>query len=224
MSKPRRLLPLVGGATAALLTSFIVPTAFGHADDAVSTDCIGAVCLVMGDKVQGDYGGLRPFFTNWQGDQPYTVQVAQDDGSSIDAGSYHINIDDFWSPIIANSTYHYGDFTPTAEASDLDLAGFEDLSGTTVYNTSYFGGVVNQLAINEPGGANFIVISSPAFTNTLVATGDESADFVQYGASAPTQLWNSLDDSGFAQVPNYVLPPDPWAALDFDPSNFLFAT
>jgi hypothetical protein len=230
MPMSHRVLALFGGAAAALLTSFIAPTALGHAEGADAgtwQTCDGDVCLVMGDAAEDDwsYSGVRPFFTDWIGHQPYTVEVTQDDGSVIDAGSYNIDIQDYWSPIFAISMYHYGDFVPNdAAPSGLDLGDFGDLSDAWVYDSRLFDGAIDQVIlqnVHQNGhDINYIILSMGDFTNTFAYTWSATADYIQVGDSDPTFLWNSLFHSGFPKVPDYFVPADPFADLDFDPGDF----
>ncbi|MEO8815632.1 MAG: hypothetical protein ABI394_10390 [Mycobacterium sp.] len=203
-----------------------VPTAADIA--ALPDDCSGAVCLVMGDPIAGTYGGFRPYMTDWQGTQGYNVDVTQADGSTITAGSYDVQMQDFWSSLMSVSQYHYGDFVPNAAAGidPSDLNGMGDLSGVSVYDTSYLDGAFKFLAINDPGGLSYYVTTTETatgtFTNTLVTGANASADYYQMGDAAPTFLYNSLNNGGeFPQVPDFATPPDPWAALDFNPADYL---
>lgn len=249
MSLPHRLPSMLGLLAAVGLAGLYGSTALAHADSASDTpyvpyapyasdvpdgsaasygsdvftvpdDCVGGVCLVMGDPV-GTYAGFRPYLTDWQGNQPYTVEVGQSDGSTIEAGSYNIHYQDFWTSMVSSSTYHYDPFVPTAAAAGLDLNGFDDLGGVTVYNTSLFDGQIHQLSIDNLDGFNYYVTTTGSFTNTLVTGTMASADYYQIGDAAPVQLYNTLDDPGFASVPGFALPPDPWATPDFDPSEYL---
>lgn len=226
MSVKARVLSLLGGAAAAVLAGFVLPAATAHAgllDNGPYETCDGAVCLVMGDY-QPDtwtYSGFRPYSTDWKGDQAYNVEVTGTDGSTADAGSYDIKVEDYWSQWMSSSTYRYGAFAPNADGTGLDLAGFGDLTGTTVYSTTF--GSFNQVTINDAAtGANYWIVTTPSYVNTVVTMDGASQDYIQYaGDGAPTLLWNSLVDSTFVPVPDYLIPADPWAGLDFDPSEFL---
>lgn len=217
---------LLGGAVAAVFAGFVMPAAFAHAavaDNGPYETCDGAVCLVMGDY-QPDtwtYSGFRPYFTDWKGDQAYNVEVTGTDGSTVTAGSYDITVEDYWSTFMSSSTYRYGDFTAGGDGTGLDLGGFGDLAGTTVYSTTF--GDYNQVTINDAAtGANYWIVTTPSYVNTVVTMNGASQDYIQYtGDSAPTFLWNSLDDSTVVPVPDYLIPADPWAGLDFDPSEYL---
>lgn len=239
MWKSRRFLTLSGvgaaGAFVAIVLSMSTANAAGSENGIAPgfgggpyETCDGAVCLVMGPENLSDwqYGGVRPWITDWKGDQVYNVQYTSDDGTVTDAGSYNIKIDDFWSTLLTSSTYQYGDFVPDAEASNgLDLGWFDDLSGVTVQKLSYFGGAFTSLTMDNvgPHDATYWVFSTPDFTNTVVTVDGVSADYIQVGDSSPMFLWNSLFHSGLteAAVPNYVLPADPFAGVDFDPSQYL---
>lgn len=242
MSKPHRVLSLLGGAAAALAVSLIVPMAPGHAegnadhtfppgDGGPYETCDGDVCLVMGDAAQADwqYSGVRPFFTDWKTDnQLYTVEVDQGAGTDpVTAGTYDMYVQDMWTPYIAVSHYEYGDFTPNPDApSDLDLGGFADLSGTVIYDTRYWGGLVDQLTINDVmvhgHELDYIVLSMGDFTGVLAHTTTDSAAYYQFGDSEPVFVWNSFFHSWAPEVPDYVIPADPFAQIDFDPSDYVF--
>lgn len=203
-----------------------MPAALAHAGSVGNgpyETCDGAVCLVMGDvdPATWTYSGFRPYSTDWKGDQAYNVEVTGADGSTTNAGSYDIKVEDYWSQFMSSSTYQYGAFTPSADGTDLDLGSFGDLTGTSVYITTY--GNFHQVTINDAAnGASYWVVTTPSYVNTVVTMDGASQDYIQYaGASAPTFLWNSLDDSTFVPVPDHLIPGDPWAGLDFDPSEYL---
>lgn len=236
MFKSYRLMSLLGGVAAATLAGvFGASLAHAAGDATLGTDtgpfetCDGAVCLVLGsagqDPANWDYSGFRPFSTNWDGNPLYTVEATQADGTVIDAGSYHIQTEDFWSPFMSVSQYHYGDFVPNADVdqSVLGSSWMGDLSGASVYSSTMFG--FHQLTISDvgPHDATYIVLSSGDFTNTTVVADGASANFTQIGDAAPTFLWNSLfhPDLLQAQVPDFVLPADPFAGIDFDASEYL---
>ncbi|SNV74310.1 Uncharacterised protein [Mycolicibacter terrae] len=223
MSVRNRVLALLGGAAAALFAGFVMPAALanaGVADPGPYETCDGATCLVMGDYEPGTwtYSGFRPYFTDWKGDQVYNVEVTGADGSSVNAGSYDINVEDYWSTFMSSSTYIYGDYTPSGNTADP--GPFDDLTGTTIYSTTY--GAVNQLTINDAAnGASYWIVTTPYYVNTVVTMDGASQDYIQYaGDAAPTFLWNSLDNSSYVPVPEYLIPADPWAGLDFDPSEY----
>lgn len=225
MSVKSRVLALLGGAAVALFAGAIMPTALAHAgvpDNAPYETCDGAVCLVMGDYKPDTwtYSGFRPYFTDWKGDQAYNVEVTGTDGSTVNAGSYDIKVEDYWSQWMNSSTYQYGAYTAAGDGAGLDLGGFGDLTGTTVYSTTF--GDFNQVTINDAAtGANYWIVTTPSYVNTVVTMGGASQDYIQYaGDAAPTFMWNSLDDSTFVPVPDFLMPSDPWAGLDFDPSDY----
>jgi len=226
MSIKARVLSLLGGAAAALFAGFVMPAALAHAGSVSNgpyETCDGAVCLVMGDvnPATWTYSGFRPYFTDWKGDQAYNVEVLGAGGTTTDAGSYDIKVEDYWSQFMSSSSYQYGAFTPSADGAGLDLGGFGDLTGTTIYRTTY--GDFTQLTINDAAtGANYWIVSTPSYVNIQVSMDGASQDYIQYaGDSSPTFLWNSLYDSSFVPVPDYLIPADPWAGLDFDPSEYL---
>lgn len=236
MAWTTRFISAVGAATAALAAYFTLSVAVSSADavDPVTINpadyytCDGAVCLVMGEAALEDwhYSGMRPFVTDWQGTQGYDVVFGGADGSPINAGSYEIKIQDDWSPFYQLSQYHYGDFVPTDAASGLDLGWFDDLSGASMYNVSFFDGWVHQLTMYGigPHDATYYVDTFGDFTNTTVLVGGVSADYIQFGDAEPVFLWNSLFHAGLAelQVPDYVVPADPFAGIDFNPDDFLW--
>lgn len=225
MSMRSRVLALLGGAAAALFAGFLVPAGLAHAgvpNNGPYETCDGAVCLVMDDYKPDTwtYSGFRPYFTDWKGDQAYNVEVTGADGSTATAGSYDIKVEDYWSQWMSSSTYQYGTFSPSADGAGLDPGAFGDLTGTTIYSTTF--GDYNQVSINDASnGASYWIVSTPNYVNTVVSMDGASQGYIQYaGDSAPTFMWNSLDDSTFVPVPDYLMPNDPWAGLDFDPSEF----
>lgn len=232
MARPHRFIASLGIAAGAMLGAFALSTGVGHATDLIDFDpsdyytCDGDVCLVMGDAAWSDwsYTGVRPFITDWHGDpQPYNVVVQGADGSSVTAGSYDITIQDFWSPVFSLYQYHYGDFTATDGAAGLDLGWMGDLSGATVYDLTL--GDLHSLVLENvgPHDASYFVTTIGDFTNTIVLAGGTSADFIQSGDGPQMFLWNSLfhGDLLEAQVPDYVVPADPFSGVDFDPSQYL---
>lgn len=231
MAWSHRFIAALGIAAAAVLSAFTLSAGVGRATDLVAFDpseyytCDGNVCLVMGDAAWSDwtYTGVRPFITDWHGDaQPYNVVVDAADGASVTVGSYNITIEDFWSPVFSVYQYHYGDFMPTGGAAGFDLGWMDDLSGATVYNVTL--GDFHSLMLENvgPHDASYYVTTIGDFTNTIVVAGGASADFVQSGDGPQMFLWNSLfhGDILEAQVPDYVLPADPFSGLDFDPSQY----
>jgi hypothetical protein len=228
MPTSRRLLSLLGGAAAALLTSFFLPMAVGHAagaDGGPYETCDGAVCLVQdpGHLADWNYSGVRPLVTDWQGTQPYSVEVNGDD-----VGSYSITAEDTWTPLYHVWHYEYGDFTPAVAGSDPDLGAFAGQSGASVYDASMLNGDVNFLTlidIEQHGHElSYYVTSVGDFTNVAVVdpVHGTSADFIQSGDSAPQFVYNSLFHGGFfPQVPDYLVPGDQFAGLDFNPGDFV---
>lgn len=221
-----RVLALLGGTAAAVTAALIMPAGNAEATTAAGgpyETCDGAVCLVMGPDNPADwtYGGLRPMFTQWQGTQPYLVDVTNPDGSVTDAGSYAVNVSDTWTPMAYSDVYTYGDFTPTVGAESVNLGAFGDLSGTTVYDTVI--GNFHNLTIDLPNGVSYWVLSTPTFTNTVVTIASEggSQDYLQVGNAEPTLLWDALWNPSIVPVADYLEPADPYAGIDFDPSSFL---
>lgn len=240
MWRARRLITLLGVGAAAAFAALVLPMASAHAasdpmDGGPYETCDGAVCLVMGpltrDSFEGPdkvwtYGGVRPMFTQWKADdgQLYNVQATDGDSKPIDAGSYDIKISDTWTPLVASYVYQYGDFVANPDApADLDLGWFGDLSGATVYKT-VFGDITSTTISNVgPHDASYWVFSTPDFTNTVVTGDGGSAAYIQFGDSEPAFLWNSLFHPGLleAQVPDYLIPSDPFSSIDFDPCDFV---
>ena len=222
MSVRNRVLALLGGAAAALFAGCVMPAALAHAGVAGPYQtCDGATCLVMGidNPDTWTYSGFRPYFTDWKGDQVYNVEVAAANGSLVNAGSYDIKVEDYWSALMSSSTYTYGAYTPAEDGADP--GAFAGLTGTTVYSTTF--GDFNQVTINDAAnGATYWIVTTPNYVNTEVTMDGASQDYIQYaGDAAPTLLWNSLDNSSYVSVPDYLIPADPWAGLDFDPSEYL---
>lgn len=206
--------------------------ALGHADPVTDPGpyqtCDGVICLVMGDPEEGSwqYSGVRPLFTDWKADQPYTVEVTQADGSVIDAGSYNVNLEDYWTPYFASSEYHYGDFVASGDADGIDLGDLGGLSGASVYKFTMNDGAFTQLVIEDVDQhgheMSYYVTSTPEFTNTLVSGGGGTADYIQYaGSDEPVFLWNSLFHSWFAEVPLHDVPADPVSGMDFDMDDYV---
>lgn len=238
----RRLLNLLGMGTAAAFAAIVLPASAAHAADGDSgpfpgwgggpyETCNGAVCLVMEpltrDSIENDwtYSGVRPFVTDWKGDQLYNVQYTGEDGQAIDAGSYNINIDDFWSLLFSSSAYQFGDFVSSADAPNgTDLGWYGDLAGSSISKVDVLDGAFTNLTINNvgPHDASYWVMSTPGLSYTQVSVDGVSAAYLQLGESDPFFLWNSLPHSGLleAQVPDYLIPNDPFAELDFDPSQY----
>jgi hypothetical protein len=231
MWKPHRLLTLLCGAAAALLASFVMPMALGHADpggpggDTIYQICDGTgVCMVQdpNDLADWNYSGFRPYVTDWQGTQPYTVE---DNGT--DVGSYSITAEDTWTPLYSVQHYTYGDFTPSTASSDPDLGGFADETGAQVYNFSAFGGQIKELTLDNVmqhgHELTYEITTIGNFTNTAVIdpVDHTSADYIQSGSSAPEFLYNSLFHSFLPVPPDYLLPADAFAAPDFDPSQYV---
>jgi hypothetical protein len=223
-------MPLLGGAGAALLGGFFMPMALGHAADGPYETCDGAVCLVQdSDLADWHYTGLRPFVTDWIGTQPYSVQVTQDDGSTIDVGSYSISAQDVWTPFSMYSYYRYGDFTPSPEAGDdPDLGGFAGMTGASIFDVSYLGGTVRELILSNVDvhghELNYYSTTLGDFTNTTVwdPVHNTAADYIQIGDSAPQFLFNGLfHGDRLPTVPDYLVPADQFAQVDFDPGQFL---
>ncbi|MBS9534323.1 hypothetical protein KIH27_12075 [Mycobacterium sp. M1] len=220
---------------AAAFAAIVLPTATAHAVDPWGGDagpfenCDGAVCLVMDNPRDGGwtYSGIRPLLTDWKADhQAYTVEYTHEDGTVTDAGSYNVKIEDFWNPTFTSSAYQFGDFTANPDASDdLDLGKFEFLSGASMYKVTMLDGLMSNLTINNVGehDLSYWVFTFGDYTNTVVTdnVNHVSADFVQIGDAAPQLLWNSLFHSDIPTVPDYLLPADPFAGLDFDPNDFL---
>ena len=234
MSKPRRLLTLVGVGAAAAFAALVLPLSVAHADPFTDPDgepyetCNGAVCLVMGDILDGNwkYEGIRPIITDWKGDQPYIVQYTADDGTVTDAGTYTVKIEDYWNSFFSSSAYQFGDFVASpAAADDLDLGDFGDLSGSSIYQVTI--GDFTNLTINDvgPHDLNYWVMSAGDLIYTVVTDPlhGTSAGLIQTVGELPEQIWNSLFHPFVPDVPDYLVPDDPFASLDFDPCDFLGA-
>jgi hypothetical protein len=227
MAIARRIFPLLGGASGALLAAVFMPTALGHAADSEDVPyetCDGAVCLVQdpGYATPDWYSGIRPFVTDWHGTQPFTVE---NDGDAL--GSYSITLEDTWTPFYSVWHYDYGDFTPAAGVTDPDLGAFAGQSGASVYDASLLGGKVDFLTlidVNVHGHElSYYETSFGDFTNvSVVDTADgTSGDYIQVGDSDPQWLYNSLfHGEQFPAVPDYLVPADVFAQQDFDPSQY----
>lgn len=233
MPNPHRLLSLLGGAAAALLAVIFLPKATAHAEAAYEElyqTCDGAICLVQDPDYLANwqYSGVRPFVTDWLGTQPYTVELTQD-GETVQLGSYEITAEDTWTPFYSVWHYEYGDFTPAIEGSDPDLGGFADMSGASVYDFSMYGGDIRILTLNDVmqhgHELTYQVVTIGDFTNTAVidAVNGTSADYIQIGDAAPEFLYNSLFHGGWIpEVPDYLVPGDMFAQIDFDPGDFVW--
>lgn len=234
MGKTHRLLTLVGVGAAAAFAAMILPMAsataatdlFGNPVGTAYETCHGAVCLVMDEVTRESagtdwkYEGIRPWITDWKGDQLYNVTH---DGQEV--GSYTIKIEDFWNSFYSTSAYQFGDFVPSAEASEYDLGNFGELSGASIYQINLFDGAFTNLTMNGVGAhdLNYWVMSAGDLTYSVVTDPLKgvSAGLLQIGEEAPMQLWNSLFHGWTPEIPDYLIPNDPFAALDFNPCDFL---
>lgn len=236
MRKSRRLQTLLGVGAAAAFVALALPTAAHAAGDPFLDggpweSCDGAVCLVMGDILDGNwkYEGIRPVITDWKGDQPYIVQYTGEDGNVVDAGSYVVKIEDYWNSFFSTSAYQFGDFTANSALADdfdlSDLGNFGYLAGSSVYQINI--GDFTNLTINGvgPHDLNYWVMSLGDINYTVVTDpiNFTSAGLIQFAEEAPQQIWNSLFHSWTPDVPDYLIPSDPFASLDFDPCDFLGA-
>lgn len=225
MTPSQRLWAVVAGAAAALPASLVLPMALGHAiphlGDTYET-CNDAVCLVMGDP-HGNwhYGGIRPLFTSWNGEQPYNVIVNGADGP-VNAGSYDVTVHDTWNPLLTFSEYHYGAFTPNdAAPAGIDIGQFADMTGAAIRDIHY--GDYHLLMMSDIGehDLGYIAIATQEVTHYLAYDATGTAAFVQYAGEAPMQLWNSLFHSWIPWPPEYLIPADPFSGVDFDPGEFV---
>lgn len=241
---PRRLLTLLGLGAAAAFAALALPTSAAHAagpgtspipgwGDDPWESCNGAVCLVMEpltrESVEQDwtYEGIRPFITDWKGDQAYNVMFTPDGAEqSILAGTYNITIEDYWNSFFSTSAYQFGDFVANPDASDIslsDLGNFGYLSGSSIYEINI--GDFTNLTINGvgPHDLNYWVVSNGDFSYNVVTDPSNftSVGYIQVGDDAPMQLWNSFVHPWAPEVPDYLIPNDPFALLDFDPADFL---
>ncbi|MDQ2627970.1 hypothetical protein [Mycolicibacter senuensis] len=203
-----------------------------HADPFTDNDgniyetCDGVVCLVMDDIRAGNwtYEGIRPFITDWKADQPYLVQY-----NGEDVGSYTVKIEDYWNSFYSSSAYQFGNFVANpALADDFDLkslGNFGYLDGASMYQVTI--GDFTNLTINDvgPHDMNYWVMSFGDINYSVVTDpiNGVSAGLIQIAEAAPAFLWNSLfhSDIELAAVPDYLLPADPFASLDFNPSDYL---
>ncbi|MEB3021864.1 hypothetical protein [[Mycobacterium] crassicus] len=192
--------------------------------------CNGAVCLVMEPltraSVESDwkYSGIRPWITDWKGDQAYNVQYTANDGTVTDAGSYNIKIEDYWNSLFSSSAYQFGDFVANPDAPEgLNLGDFGDLSGASMYKVTI--GDFTNLTLNGVGAhdLNYWVMSYGNTDYTVVTDPNAgiSQAYLQIGDAAPQFLWNSMFHDWFAPVPDYLIPNDPFAALDFNPCDYV---
>lgn len=215
-----RALTLLGGAAVAAFAVFAASSGTAQAETApVYETCGGGACLVMGpdNPATWTYGGFRPFFDQWVGTQDYNVE----DGSTLQ-GSYNISVSDTYSVLGTSDVYTYGAFTPAAGVTSPDLGDFANLSGTKIYETIM--GSFSNITITEPDGPyNFDITKFGDFTNVMVTANGYSGseDYVINGAGAPSVLYDSLWNPGVVAVPNDIIPADPWAGADFDPSQYL---
>lgn len=240
MGKSRRLLTLIGVGAAAGFAALVLPMATADAADGPGSTspipgwggtyetCEGVVCLVMEpltrESAERDwtYEGVRPWITDWKGDQLYNVTL-----NGEEVGSYNIKIEDYWNSFFSTSAYQFGDFTPnTAAPEDISALGdYGYLSGASIYSV-HFGDFTN-LTINGVGehDLNYWVMSFADTVYTVVTDPEagRSQAYLQIDDAAPQFLWNSLLHDWFAPVPDHVIPDDPFASLDFDPCDYLGA-
>ncbi|CAJ1504466.1 hypothetical protein [[Mycobacterium] holstebronense] len=230
----RRLLNLVGMGAAAAFAALVLPAATANAagdpflDGGPYETCNGAVCMVMGDILDGGwtYQGVRPFITDWKGDQPYTITYTDGD-NTLDAGTYNIKIEDYWNSFFSTRAYQFGDFAANPNLpADFDvssLGNFGYLSGSSIYAVNI--GDFTNLTINGvgPHDLNYWVMSTGNLDYTVVTDPGNftSAAYITIGDDDPLFLWNSLFHSWIPEVPDYLVPNDPFASLDFDPSQYL---
>lgn len=244
MWKSRRLLTLLGVGVAAGFAALVLPTAARAAEgdggmpgfEGPYETCDGAVCLVMepltrasfeGPDADWVYSGIRPLLTDWKGDQLYNVEYTGEDGEAVNAGSYLINIENFWNVLYNTSAYQFGDFVPNADVSDgLDLGWYDDLSGASVYEVNMFNGAFTNLTINNvgPHDASYWVMSAPGWEYTVVSAEGASTAYMQLGDSDPLLLWGSGFHGGLFgnEVPDHLIPDSPFSGLDFDPNDYWF--
>lgn len=234
--------------TMIVVAAFLCSVPVAHADDdgvapgfgdaGPYQNCEGGVCLVMGKENLDDYtySGIRPYFTDWKGDQQYSVEYnpttasnppdgltatspTPSDGAGtnpVTAGTYQVATEDFWSPVFASNSYGFGDFSPNPNApSDAasKIGWYGEMSGATV-NKFTLGDITNLTMDHVgPHDASYWVFSTPTFTNTVVTVEGASADYYQSDGSEPVFLWNSLFHPGMeeAQVPTFLVPVEPFA-------------
>ncbi|MCV7384561.1 hypothetical protein [Mycolicibacter longobardus] len=241
----RRLLTLLGVGAAAAFAALVLPMSAAHAAGEGSgppplpgwgggpyETCNGAVCLVMEDLTRESvardwtYEGIRPFITDWKGDQAYNVVYSPEDAEAIQAGTYNIKIEDFWNSFYSTSAYQFGDFVVNPDLpEDFNLSAlgqFGYLSGSSIYVINI--GDFTNLTMNGigPHDMNYWVMSAGDFTYTVATdpTTFTSAGYFEIGDDGPVQLWNSLFHPWVPNVPDYLIPNDPFALLDFDPADF----
>lgn len=239
MWKSRRLLTLLGVGAAAGFAALVLPMSTAHAagdgsgpppvpgwgDDPWET-CNGAVCLVMEPLTRESvetgwkYEGIRPWITDWKGDQLYNVEY---NGNQV--GGYNINIEDYWNSSFSTRAYQFSDFMPNDQTpADMSALGdFGYLSGASVYQVNI--GDFTNLTINGVGAhdLNYWVMSNGDFNYTVVTDPAEFASqaYIQIGDEDPQLIWNSFFHPTAVPVPDYLIPNDPFAILDFDPSQYL---
>lgn len=148
--------------------------------------------------------------------------------TTIDAGSYEVKTEDFWSPLFTSNAYEFGKFVPSADApatAASEIGWYGDMSDSSIYKVSLFDGDLTNLTMNNigPHDADYWVVSTPNFTNTIVTVDGASADYIKVGDDAPVFLWNSLFHSGLeeAAVPTFLIPDDAFAGTDFEPTQYL---
>ncbi|MEB3030763.1 hypothetical protein [[Mycobacterium] nativiensis] len=236
----RRLVTLLGVGAACAFAAVVLPMSAAHATSGASgtsplpgwdgtyDTCSGVVCLVMEpltrESAERDwtYEGIRPWITDWKGDQLYNVTY---DGEEV--GGYNIKIEDYWNSFFSTSAYQFGDFTPNADTpEDLSVLGnFGYLSGASIYQINI--GDFHNLTMNGVGShdLNYWVMSNGDFGYTVVTDPSNftSVGYIQIGDADPLQLWNSFIHPWAPEVPDYLIPNDPFAALDFNPCDFLGA-
>jgi hypothetical protein len=204
----------LGAAAAAAL----IPLALAHADDEVTLGSAGPDVPNTALGPDG-YVGFQPYFTEWQQDQPTSVEV---NGSY--AGSYDVSETDRATPWVDQSVYDFG----TATTGGTDPGGLE---GATVSDFALYPSfnaateqepppdvtaAVDNIYVTFSNGNEEDVLTTASGTNFYVdnpASG--SADWFEApGSTVPTELFSNLPDTSAALAAvesiSSLLPPDVW--------------
>jgi hypothetical protein len=209
----------LGAAAAAAL----VPLALAHADDEVIDTSIIHLARdghdVPNTALGPDgYVGFQPFFTEWQQDQPTTVDV---DGSSV--GSYDVSETDYATPWTDESIYDFGSATSGSDPGGLADATVTDFAldpsfnaGTEQPPPTDVTAALDFLNVTLGNGVqeDALTMGSGTYYWVVEPGSGSAAWFEAAGSTDATLLFSGLPDTAAAlasveDLPN-LLPPDVW--------------